>query len=84
MSAFTVFKERREMRLKKYPELQHLWNGQTAVITHKERPTGSKLRVNPAPRPCSVLVSVDGGGGAPMEWLELENALRALSGVSNA
>lgn len=83
MSAFLVFKERLELRLKKYPELQHLWVGQQAVITNKETPAGEKVRVNPTSRPCSVLVSVAGGGGYPMEWLELEKTLRALSGESN-
>lgn len=84
MSAFSVFKERLELRLKKYPELQHLWIGQSAVVTNVVHPQGGKVTVTPGNRPCSVLVSVNGGGFSVSEWVEFENALRALSGEKDA
>ena len=83
MSGFSVFKERLELRLRKYPELRVLWTGQAAVIT-KNNMLLPKLIVNPAPRPCSVLVAVDDRGSTKMEWLELEASLKALSGEKNA
>lgn len=80
MSQFAVFKERIEMRLKKFPQLLLSWNGQTAAVVRRDKPEGVRLRVNPGPRPCSVLLKIgDDAAAKSVEWMTLEAAFGAMA-----